>query len=443
MQEHALRRTLSEELHARAFNDFEGAGRFVRFVFLVGSDDSKILAYINKFLTATNLPVMLSEDKFCRHDMTGYALRIERHTEFLSISFVENGLRAKNGLAANAFDEAGLSHMPFSWARNAPAPMFHAIWVEVGGKPQQSLTQSWMLEVLESRSVASNNFSDDEAQVHFAFDIDAAGFSRVVIFNQEIQSSRMGRVVQRVVELETYRLLALLGLATVKEFSGRLGVIEEVVSTLTNDLAKQIKLPDGQVQALLSILSTQAAEIEDIHSKTSYRLAATTAYLNILTSRLDRMQMSPLPGFQGVRGFLDRRMAPAMQSCSAFSERLTSLSRRISRAGELLRTQTELVIQRQNNDLLQSMNERAKHQLLLQQMVERLSIAAVTYYGVGLVGYVAVSLPIAGWGLSLIYIKALSVPFIAVTIWFAIRRVKGVAARPSKRIKTKSPPDQG
>lgn len=441
MQEHALRRTLSEELHARTFHDFDGAGRFIRFVFLVGNDDNKILAYINKFLTAETLPVMSSDDKFCLHDMASYALRIERHTEFLSISFVETGLRAKNGLAANAFNETGLSHMPFFWARNAPAPLFHAIWIEVGGKPLRGLSQARMLDILESRSVASNNFNDSAAQIHFAFDIDTAGFSRVVIFNQDIQSTRMGRIVQRVVELETYRLLALLGLATVKEFSGRLGLIEDIVSTLTNDLAEQIKRPDGQVQALLSILSAQAAEIEDINSKTSYRLAATTAYLNILTSRLERMRITRLSGFQGVQGFLDRRMAPAMQSCSAFSERLTSLSRRISRAGELLRTQTELVIQRQNRDLLQSMDERAKHQLRLQQMVERLSIAAVTYYGVGLVGYVAVSLPISEWDLSLVYIKALSVPVIAVTIWFAIRRVKVAVTGRSPRAKTDSSSD--
>ena len=122
-----------------------------------------------------------------------------------------------------------------------------------------------------------------------------------------------------------------------------------------------------------------------------------------------------------------------MQSCSAFSERLASLSRRISRAGELLRTQTELVIQRQNRDLLKSMDERAKHQLRLQQMVERLSIAAVTYYGVGLVGYVAVSLPIAEWGLSLTYIKAVSVPVIAFLVWAAIRRVKEVATGAADR----------
>ena len=60
-------------------------------------------------------------------------------------------------------------------------------------------------------------------------------------------------------------------------------------------------------------------------------------------------------------------------------------------------------------------------------MVERLSIAAVTYYGVGLVGYVAVSLPIAEWGVSLVDIKAVSVPVIAFLVWAAIRRVKGIA----------------
>ena len=176
MQEYALRRVLSDELHARAFPDFDGAGRFIRFVFLVGGDDSKILAYINKFLSAEGLIPIDASEKFRRHDMAGYALRFERHTEFLSISFVEKSLRAKNGLAANAFDETALEHMPFSWARNAPAPLFHAIWVEVGGKPLGGLDQARMLEILQSRVVAANQFSDDAAQVHFAFDIDDAGF---------------------------------------------------------------------------------------------------------------------------------------------------------------------------------------------------------------------------------------------------------------------------
>ena len=113
-----------------------------------------------------------------------------------------------------------------------------------------------------------------------------------------------------------------------------------------------------------------------------------------------------------------------MDSCTAFSDRLASLSQRINRAGALLRTQTELVIQRQNRDLLKSMDQRAKHQLRLQQSVERLSIAAVTYYGVGLVGYIAVSLPIDRWGLSVTYIKASAVPIIALAVWVAVHKVK-------------------
>jgi uncharacterized membrane-anchored protein len=432
MQEHPLRRTLSDELHARAFHDFDGAGRVIRFVFLVGNDDRAAVSYINEFMVKNRLPALDGGTNFCRHEMAGYALRIERHTEFLTISFLQSGLKVASGLATNAFDEGLLAHMPFAWARQTPAPLFHAIWVEVGGKPPRRLSQQTMIEHLQSRAVASNNFSDLAAQVHFAFDIDNSGFSRVVIFNSAIVASRMGRIVQRVVEIETYRLLALLGLSTVKTFSGRLGAAEDLVSNLTNDLAEQIKLPDGQVQTLLSILSTQAAEVEEIYSQTSYRLSATTAYLKILNARLDGMRLARLSGFQGVRGFLDRRMAPAMQSCSAFSERLSSLSRRISRAGQLLRTQTELIIQRQNRDLLQSMNERAKHQLRLQQTVERLSIAAVTYYGVGLVGYVAATLPIDRWGMSLTYIKAGAVPVIAFLVWLAIRQVRETASSPEK-----------
>ena len=430
-----LRQSLSEELHARAFYDFDGAGRFIRFVYLVGNDDSAVLNYVNDYLRSRALSPVQAAEKFYRIELDGFALRVERHTEFLTISFVEKGLKVQTGISKDAFREESLPHMPFAWARNAPAALFHAIWVEVGGQPPTKLEQSDMLQVLDSRAVASNNFSDAAAQVHFAFDIDSAGYSRVVVFNKSIEAIRMGRIVQRIVEVETYRLLSLLGLATVKAYSTRLTDIEEVLNGLTNDLAKEIKKPDGQVQQLLTVLSSQAADVEDIYSRTSYRLSATKAYLGILTGRLERMQLTRLSGFQGVRGFLDRRMTPAMDSCTAFSERLASLSQRINRAGALLRTQTELVIQRQNRDLLQSMDQRAKHQLRLQQTVERLSIAAVTYYGVGLVGYIAVSLPIDQWGLSLSYIKAGAVPIIALAVWMAIRKVKETVA-------TVAPPDK-
>ena len=140
--------------------------------------------------------------------------------------------------------------------------------------------------------------------------------------------------------------------------------------------------------------------------------------------RIASLQLSRLEGFQGVPGFLGRRMTPALDSCRAFSERLSRLSERITRAGDLMRTQTEMIIQRQNRDLLQSMNERAQHQLRLQQTVERLSVAAVTYYGVGLVGYLARPLPLDDWNWDINLVKAAAVPVIAFLVWLAIRGVR-------------------
>ena len=142
MQEHALRRTLSEELHARTFHDFDGAGRFIRFVFLVGNDDSKILAYINKFLTASTLPVMSSEDKFCLHDMASYALGLKNILNFYPLALTKQSCELKNGLAANAFDETGNFPYAIFLGAQCPSTLFHAIWIEVGGKPLRGLVAS-------------------------------------------------------------------------------------------------------------------------------------------------------------------------------------------------------------------------------------------------------------------------------------------------------------
>ena len=423
MEEHALRRSLSNELHARAFHDFDGAGRFIRYVFLTDGGTADLLAYINEFLLANGKQPIPDGSKFLRLDMDGYAIRIEQHTEFLSVSFIEKGHARATGLLDNAFDAANVT-LPLAWARGIPAPVFHAIWLEIGGRPPRGITPEKMQATMQSRALASNLFSDGAAQLHFAFDIDDAGFSRIAMFNEQITPNRMGRVVQRVVELETYRMLALLGFAAVREHGATLGRIERTVGSLTTDLAAQIRQSQGQVQQLLSVLSSQAADLEEIYAKTSYRLAATKAYEAILMDRIASLQLSRLAGFQGVRGFLGRRMTPALDSCRAFAERLSRLSERITRAGDLLQTQTEMIIQRQNRDLLQSMNARARQQLRLQQTVERLSVAAVTYYGVGLVGYLAKPLPLEAWSWDINLVKAGAVPVIAFLVWLAIRGVR-------------------
>ena len=131
---HPERRQLSDELHARPFHDFDGAGRFIRYVFLYDNSDQDIVSHINDWLTAQGRLPLGTREKFRRETFKNYIFRIERHTEFVTIGFIMKGESVRNGLAKGAFDKAAWPELPFDIIDTVPASLFHAIWVEIGAR---------------------------------------------------------------------------------------------------------------------------------------------------------------------------------------------------------------------------------------------------------------------------------------------------------------------
>jgi len=142
-------------------------------------------------------------------------------------------------------------------------------------------------------------------------------------------------------------------------------------------------------QQAFDTLTRLAAEVEHSAARTRYRFSATRAYHQIVQRRLADLRETRLDGVQTLSGFLSRRFAPAMAFCESTDARLTDVADRINRAVSLARVRVEMNREANNQQLFKALAHRQKLQLRLQQTVEGLSVVAISYYLLGLVGYIA------------------------------------------------------
>ena len=228
--------------------------------------------------------------------------------------------------------------------------------------------------------------------------------------------------MQRIVELETYRTLALLGLPEAQRLTPSINRIETRLAEVTDEMRRADRLIDNH--RLLDELTALAAELEAGAAASLFRFGASRAYNEIVQLRLSTVGERKVEGLPTWSSFLARRMSPAMRTCATTEERQADLSEKLARAANLLRTRVDVEMERQNRDLLKSMNERTRLQLRLQTTVEGLSVAAVSYYVVGLFGYLAKGLHDEGVPIDISLATALFVPVAVLAIWWVVRRIR-------------------
>ena len=180
---------------------------------------------------------------------------------------------------------------------------------------------------------------------------------------------------------------------------------------------------DALAAVPLAALTAKAAEVERGLAASQYRFGACRAYHALVTRRIAELRERRLSGIQTIEEFMGRRFTPAVATCASASERLHELSRHVAQASALLTTRVEIAREKQNQDLLASMARRATLQLRLQQTVEILSVAPLTYYVVAIVGYGAKALKAAGLPVEPEIAEGVAIPIVALALILAMRWV--------------------
>ena len=420
--EHPLRHRLAEELHARPFESLASPGAVLSVAVLRTGSAQDALCHAHLCRLDAGSTDWDAAPAHARLTWRGIVVKWERHNEFYSFTFfAEAGPPAME----EAFRRDWLDALPPGWLATIPGETIAATQVALlpcaGPPPHVRL----VAPVFGGAGpIVGNRIAGGAATV--VTDLRAVdGVTRFVVFDHALNRRRAGRVAQRLIEIDTYRMMALLSLPIASRRMNELGGEEEQLASLM----ERFRQPGRGDDILLGELGDLAARVEHAMADHGARFAATRAYATLVERRLGELREQAVPGLQPLSEFLDRRFRPAVDSCTAAQARQAQLSERVARAAQMLQTRFELERERQNQALLASMDRRQGLQLRLQETVEGLSVIAMTYYGVGIGAYLLKPVAKAA-GIQEGLVTLVAVPVIGLAVLLHMRRVRRRLAAP-------------
>jgi uncharacterized membrane-anchored protein len=414
---HPQRVALHNEIHARP-PEAMSPPLALSHVVMVGDAQVREAsrAHVAALLRDQHLPQPDGDATHIRMDLGPFRIRWELHTEFVTWTF-------SRPIEAAGFGErepaTAIEAVPQDWLAELPGECLASLHLWV--LPTQVLgSASLVTHVLNEDTLVASTVADGHGEVYADFAIHADGFSRMVLLAGSVASRRLGRLVQRLLEIDTYRMAALLGLPAAREAASVLAYAERELAELAGAIRVAGRHEEPQ---LLDRLTKLAGQVESQYASTHSRFSASSAYFELVDRRIADIKETRLAGMQTIGEFMDRRLSPARATCEWATRRQDALSQRVSRISNLLRTRVEIEQQQSSQALLAAMNTRQGLQLQLQATVEGLSVAAITYYIVGLVSYLAKGAHAIGWPWSAESTAASAIPVAALAVWWSLRRL--------------------
>lgn len=416
-QLHPQRDALYNELHIRPFHPLSSPQQISHLAACAQREElatvyQQICELCRRY--AVNQP---PEDAISYYqDFGDFSIHWERHVEFYSLTIMQAA-----AIIGAPFEQPAINLLPADWLKALPGEMVSAFHLIIDDQQLDDQCASLCL-YFEGHQVMVSEAKGGKAQLFTAFKLHGDGYGRFIIRNSGLNNEQMGQLARRLMEMETYRLLALLSLPIAKQIAPQLVDMDQHLASILTQVSNLDSIRGERL--LLEQLTELEAQLETYRAATNRRFSATHAYHELVHSRLSGMQEATVNGHLSLREFMNRRLDPALRTCESLQGLMEDLSKRIERASDLLRTRVNLNLQEQNRSLLSAMNRRSQLQFRLQETVEGLSIVAISYYLIGLIGYLLSGLPLEEWGLNKKVLLAGAIPLILLTVGYITHRIK-------------------
>lgn len=411
---HPDRLVLADEVHARPPSALVVPSRATYVAVLIDPEQRPLeLAHLAQLCEQFSVAAPPPGANHFSSELGAALMKWERHGEFSSYTFITSGQ------SPTAFSEPPAAMLPKQWLAGVPGKTIFAAHAKLLRAGEETPSTDQLVAYFDGNIAVGAEIGEGAGLAFTDFKIHVDGFARFLLLDRTFTSRQAGRMMQRLFEIEAYRMIALLALPMAREQSQRIGAIERSLAALTEEIARQ----GADDESLLQQLSALAADVERSLAASQFRFGACRAYHELVIRRIAELRERRLPGVQTIEEFMARRFTPAAATCASTWQRLNALSERVAQASALLSTRVDIARERQNQALLESMNRRASMQLRLQQTVEVLSVAAIVYYVAGIIGYLAKALNSAGLNFNADIAVGVAILPITVLVAWTLRRV--------------------
>lgn len=422
LRDHAWRRVLNDELHARPAEPLQAPMRLTHLLMLSGEGGAeRERDHIARLCRSAGVAPPRADAAHHRAELGEVWLRWERHAECSTYTFY------RQGVPQRPFSEPAIAAIASDWVNRIPGERLvalHLAFVDFdvpGGDSARPAPDFSPLQVNGSL------IAEGTARAWSDFRIRGDGYSRILVRDHGMGEREAGIQVRRLLEVESYRMLALLALPLVRELAPRLSTLEERLGAVTESMEARGADSETDDQRDLAHLTELAAEIEHIAARANFRVAATRAYHTLVEQRLRLLREARLSDLEPIGDYLERRLRPAVDTTEALRRRIDDIADRVSRANGLLRTRLDVKQTTRSRDLLESMDRRAGLQLRLEQAVEAITVIAGAYYSTQLLQLLGRALTgsVPGWeAVPVERGVGLASPLLVIGLWLLVRHLR-------------------
>lgn len=411
---HPLRRTLASEAHARPFMRVDAPAQISHLAIFSEQNPQGHSETLAALCRCFGVAAPEAGARHFSHDFGHFKLKWEHHTEFCTYTFLSPPTTGE------AFQELPIRHIPDDWLHSLTGSVLAAAHITVEKGFALPPTAPRLHELFPVPPLVGSKVLQG-GEVWTDFHVAPDGFSRFLVRDTGLRESQTGRLIQRICEIETYRMVSLLGLPAARRSAPVLQAIEGELVSLSQRI--EGKGQSASDETLLQELSGLAARIEALTLDTEYRYSASQAYYRLVKARTVELREERIEGVPTIGEFMDRRLSPAIDSCISAGAHQERLANKIARVNDLLRTRVNIAQEKQTQAVLHSLSQNAKMQLRLQQAVEGLSVVAISYYLVGLAGYGLKGLKGFGLHIEVDATVGVLMPLLCAATWLGMRRL--------------------